>query len=117
MKVSTSFFVTENLEKKKERIRKRLRSGKKVVGLYVITDASGSGDILDIRRYDDIIRWKLDEGGTMTAYGAALSREGACELVKRMVDQCLKSQGDADLKRFLKIKAGGGQTGNSTADT
>lgn len=117
MKVSTSFFVSDNLEKRKERIRKRLRSGKKVVGLYVITDASGSGDIFDIRRYDDILRWKLDPEGTMTVYGAALSRDGACELVKSMVDQCLKSQGDADLGRFLKMKAGGGQTGNSTADT
>jgi hypothetical protein len=103
MQISPKLYVSDKLAKKKDKIIAKISSGKPVLGLYVITEATNGVDLFDIYNYNVTLQRYYKVYKDLTVYGLAKDREDAFELVMKMTEDCIKTDADVDLKSFMEV--------------
>ena len=81
------------------RIIQGLRAGKFMPSVYVITRAVDSDGILDIYRSTDYRSGRVQEADPMIL-GLALTRDGALEVARNIIDDLYRKNGDFDIDAF-----------------
>lgn len=93
------YWDEEIPEKKRNRIKWRLKVSKRDMPCYVLTLGRGS-DQLEI--YNSIVLWQsYFRKNPRFIIGIAGSYDAAVGLVRQMAEDCYKKNKDADLKKYL----------------
>jgi hypothetical protein len=101
MVISPRLYVSDSLSKKQNKVIWRVRHGRKVLRLFIITGASNPDNQLDIYYYNSCFQKAYGKYYNLTVYGIAATRKEAFALVEQMVSECYNARGDADLNAFL----------------
>lgn len=101
MEISSSLYVSESLEKKKDKIIKKIKANKKFIHLYVITNAAHKDNLFDIYNYNQLFQKVFHNYYDLTIYGIAKNQEEAYQLVEQMIQDCVTNEGTCDVSRYL----------------
>ncbi len=97
-------YWDENIpEKKKDRIKWRLKVAKRDMPCYVLAVNEGS-DQLDIY-HSFVLLQPYFRKSSKFIVGIAADYEGAVEVLRRIVEECYEKNRDADLKKYLAERA------------
>lgn len=93
-------YFDEKLSKSKRKVLKKLKQGNLQLGVHVITLALNEKDLLEI--YPSyILLQKVYRDSDLTVVGVASGRDEAYELLTKMTEDCIKKNGNADLRQFF----------------
>lgn len=101
MEISSSLYVSDSLEKKKDKIIKKIKANKKFMKLYVITNAAHEDNLFDIYNYNQLFQKVFRNYYELTIYGIAKNQDEAFMLVEQMVQDCVTEAGNCDVSRYL----------------
>ena len=104
MEWSEHLYTGRAASRHASKIRRKLNKGDPVIGEYLITLSAHPGGQLDIIRTESLI-FPYIRSHLPVVVGMAGSREEARELVVRMLGDCLKESGNADLKSYCVMKS------------
>ena len=93
-------YVSENITKKGIDLQKEVESGKYRRNLYLITLAMNGKDLLDIRKAAALSRASLRETLPLII-GGALGYSSALGLVEKIIGDCVRETGTADIRNYL----------------
>ncbi|MGN0255583.1 MAG: hypothetical protein ACI4D6_06385 [Chordicoccus sp.] len=97
-------YIGKSAQRYEKRIRARLDAGKTDTGHYLITLASNGTDMLDIIGTGFLVQSPLARLPMIV--GIARTKKEAINMVVQMVDDCLASRGDCDLRAFFESAGG-----------
>ena len=101
MRYCNRLYLGQSAERYEKRIRARLDAGKTDTGHYLITLASNGTDMRDIIGTGFLVQPSLARHLPMIV-GIARTKKEAIDMVVQMVDDCLRSRGDCDLRAFFE---------------
>lgn len=93
-------YFDEKLSKSKSKVLKKLKQGNLQLGVQVIALALSERDMLEIYPAYVLLQ-RIYKESDMMVVGIASDREVAEELLLKMTDDCIKSTGDVNLKKFF----------------
>ena len=102
---SKKLFIGDEAKKKKISYLWKLKRGKGVFGLYVITLASNPANQLDIIDSREFMGKRYPKRDAVIV-GIAKGYDDAVELVNHMAQVTVTRTGDADIRGFLTEEAG-----------
>ena len=94
-------YIGKSAARYEKRIRARLDAGKTDTGHYLITLASNGTDMLDIIGTGFLVQPSLARRLPIIV-GIARTKKEAVDMVVQMVDDCLASRGDCDLRAYFE---------------
>lgn len=101
MRWYSKLYVSESIGKKANRIKWRIKHGAGTPGVYVLTFASNSENLLDI-----IPSWNLMQRAypkkNLKVIGLAKGYDDALELVRTIVDETYQNTGSVDVWSYLR---------------
>ena len=96
----SNLYVADELSKEKRKVIKKLKQGKLQMGVSVIAIPQGEGDMLEIFPSYVLLQdyyKKLD----VNVVGLAGDKSSAFDMVVRMMDDCQKARGDANVRAYF----------------
>ncbi|MDD5950005.1 MAG: hypothetical protein PUC39_09820 [Lachnospiraceae bacterium] len=106
MVISPHLYVGKSLEGKQDKILKKLLRNRKILQLFIITNASNDENLFDIHYYNELFQKYYRNHLELTVYGIAKTRSEAFALVEEMVQDCLTVQNDCNLRDFMGLPKG-----------
>lgn len=103
MTISDKLYISEGLQSKRKRLLHKIKKGKPVFRLYLITNALNGEDLFDIYYYNQLFQRYYQVYRKLTVYGLAGTKEEAFELVERIVSDCLAKQQNCDIRTFMEM--------------
>ena len=103
MKISNHLYVSESLNKKQKRIIRKITRNQKIFPLFCITNPTNEQNSLDIYCYGELFQKTYNRYYDLTVYGIAKTREEAYYLVADMLQDCISTRGDCDLRKYLHM--------------
>lgn len=99
-----SLYLGESIRKEKlDKLKKKLKKRPLLSGLFLITLSRNSSDQLEI--YDaKQLAWGYYKKNPPYIIGLAGDYDEALSLIKRIVEECVKSRGDCSLKEYLQCQ-------------
>lgn len=95
-------FVSESAVKEQKRLVKRIKKRRGLLDIYVLMMPANDEDQLEIMNANYLLQpWYQKRD--VTIVGLAKTKQSAVELLIRMVDEAVKSQGTPDIKSYLKM--------------
>ena len=96
-----NLYLGETCRGKKDIIIKEVESGIYRHKLFLITLAINGSDLLDIRSASSLARGSL-RSSLPVIVGAASGREEAIQLASMIIEDCYRTRGDIDVRKFLE---------------
>lgn len=105
MKWAKRLFISDEAKQKKTRTIWKLKRGKSVFGVYVITLSANPANQLDIFESSSLMnkRYPKDD---LVVVGIAKGYDDALELVNKMAQKTVDITGDTDIRAFVRDYAG-----------
>lgn len=94
---SDCLIVGKEIEKQRERIKKRLKRGKKTAGIFLITQPSNPRNLFDILDAKEL-RFSHYKKQTLLVYGMAGGKEEAEELAAGILHTIYQQTGNFNVK-------------------
>lgn len=98
-------YVSDSLAKKKEKIIKRLKSGKYPVGTYIVVLIEEGANQLEFYN-TALLRQKLLDDGNQFVIGLAAGYDDAVYLAEEILRDVYKNTGDADIRSYIMKQEG-----------
>ena len=96
-----SLYYSDRMKETQEHLKNRIEEGDFSGSCYLITLAYNGKDNLDIRPLHSLQHAYLQEKLPLII-GAAVSKKDACRLVEMIAQDCMREQGDANLRSYLE---------------
>ncbi len=104
LKWNEPLYLGKSVQSHERKIRDRLDQNQIDLGHYLITYAANERDQLDIINTSTLFNENLLKH-LPKVIGIAGSRREAYEVVMQITEECLKENGDANLKNYIEKKA------------
>lgn len=100
MKFIDNLYLTDEIKKKKNRVLRKIKAQKFVLGLYIITLPSEDNGLLEIYpQY--ILLSSFYNQMDITVVGLAFGKDEAIELTNSIISDCYFTRNDFDIKTFI----------------
>lgn len=96
-----TLYTDERLEKNLNRIVKKIEQEKVTFRIYCITLASNPENMLDIIDANELL-FKHYKRNEICVLGLARTRNGAVELVVKMIEEIYKKTNDVKVRKYFK---------------
>lgn len=96
-------YLSEGLERKKDRVIRRLETGKLQPSIYLVLISDHSRNQMEIVRAVCLLQPNYPRDQLLVA-GIAESHGEALELVEKMVRETYDSTGEADVRNYILMK-------------
>ena len=105
MKWYSELYVSENAQKKKNKILRKLKTNAGMLNIYLVTLAANPADMLDIISAAYLKQPAVRRNLPMIV-GIACGYDEAVALVVKMLEDTLAATGEVCIPRYLAQKAG-----------
>ena len=100
-----NLYVSDNINKKKNKIIKKIKKGKLTANKYIIALSRSDSDLLDIFQAN-VLKQSYYKSQDIIVIGVASGKKQSYELVKKIFDDCIEFTGTLDIKQFIKSRMG-----------
>ena len=97
---SSCLWIGDGIEKKKDRIKRRIEQGKPVLGVYLITEPSNKENLFDILDAKELC-FPYYRKHSLTVYGLAEGKDEAEAMVVRMLEEVYRETGEFKVREYF----------------